>query len=280
MKKQIISDIEDSNIQQAENITNNYMIVGDNTLYDIIRKVVRSEFNIVTEEAYKKFDQIIEEFRNRFIDELSKIKNSQEAINKFKKPKYQFILHDTIKEYSQSDNKETKEELIDMLLERLQIDEDITEQFVIDDARHIIPRLSIASVSFLGAMLSRKIVYANHPQLLSINLKKHAMIFEHLEEVTRLDIAYLQQLGCITSMGLSFNVTIEEEMKRKYDIFFRKAPTIEKYTELISQYPQIKDLDLVHIDLDKQFGFQKVSTNAYEEELRKKRNEHSGSCNK
>lgn len=270
--KQTISNVENSSIQQARgdiHNTNTFILTEGKTLEDVIRSVMRSELDIVTKEAYEKFNQIIEEFRNRLADEIRKLKNPQDIVDRFKEPKYQFALHDTIKEYAQTDCKETKEDLIDLLIDGLQVDDNSTEQFVINDARHIIPKLTIASSHFLGAMLLRKIVYGNHPYILTINLEEHAKIFEHLDKITKLDIAYMQQLGCIDTMGLQFNVTIEEEMRKKYDLFFRQAPSIEKYAEFISNNPQIKDLDLVH-KMDGKFGFQKVSTNLYEEELRRK----------
>ena len=270
--KQTISNVENSSIQQARgdiHNTNTFILTEGKTLEDVIRSVMRSELDIVTKKAYEKFNQLIEEFRNRLADEIGKLKNQQDVVDRFKEPKYQFILHDTIKEYVQTDIKETKEDLIDLLIDSLQVDENSTEQFVISDSRYIIPKLTVASGHFLGALLLRKIVYGNHPFILTIDLEKHAKIFEHLDKITKLDIAYMQQLGCLDTMGLQFNVTIEEEMKKKYDLFFRQAPSIEKYAEFISNNPQIKDLDLVH-KMDGKFGFQKVSTNLYEEELRRK----------
>ena len=100
--KQTISNVDNSSIQQAQRDIHNTILVGDNILKEIIREVVRSELNIVTKDAYEKFNQLIEEFRNRLADEIGKLKNSQDLVNKFKEPKYQFILHDTIKEYAQS----------------------------------------------------------------------------------------------------------------------------------------------------------------------------------
>ena len=95
-------------------------------------------------------------------------------------------------------------------------------------------------------------------------------MYNHLDKVTKLDIAFLQQLGCLDTMGLQYNITIEEEMKRKYDMYFRQSPNIEDYNALIVQYPEITSADLVHKDIDNQLCFHKISTKLYEEELKQK----------
>ena len=71
-------------------------MIGETTIKDLIYEVVRSELNIVTKEAHEKFNKMLEEFKSRLVEELEKLENIQEAINKFKEPRYQFILHDTI----------------------------------------------------------------------------------------------------------------------------------------------------------------------------------------
>ena len=90
--KQEASNISNSNLQQANgNIYNLGFSYSD--VKEICRDVIRQEFQIVTKDAVDKLNKLIEEFQNRLIERIAEI-NNQEAIGKFKEPRYQFVLHD------------------------------------------------------------------------------------------------------------------------------------------------------------------------------------------
>ena len=184
--KQTISNVDNSSIQQAQRDIHNTILVGDNILKEIIREVVRSELNIVTKDAYEKFNQLIEEFRNRLADEISKLQNSQDLVNKFKEPKYQFILHDTIKEYAQSNDETLKEDLIDILIDRLQVNDNSVLQFVIDNAILILPKLTLQASQLLGAMYLRFLKENCTANFMRGRLNSYATIYGNLDKITNL----------------------------------------------------------------------------------------------
>lgn len=233
--KQEASNNSGSFIQQANgDIYNNGLRYID--VREICRDVLRYEFQIVTKDAVDKLTQIIVDFQNRLIDKLSKIED-KEIIGKLREPRAQFALHDTIKGYSQTDNEETKEELVDIMIDRLRVDENSTERFVIDDAIQILPKLSLALTRFLGSILMRRMEERNLPFIFRYNLNNQAKLYEHLDEISNLDIAYLVQLNCCETMpGLTHMVTIEEEMRRRYDLYFRQSTTMEEYSNYIATH--------------------------------------------
>lgn len=233
--KQEISDIKDSNILQAERDIN-IMLVGDNTLKDIIYKVVRAELNIVTKEAYEKFNHMIEEFRSRLLEEIAKMGNQEEVFNKFKEPKYQFILHDAVKEYAQSKSNTLKSDLIDILIDRLQDNETSVMQFIIEEAIHVLPKLTLPLSHVLGVMYIRFLKERCTANLLQTKFNSYAALFEDLGDITNLDIEYLKQLNCCSSLlDLKHMEPIETEMRVKYDLFFRKPATRENFQEYKEQ---------------------------------------------
>ena len=60
------------------------------------------------------------------------------------------------------------------------------------------------------------------------NLEEQARLYEHLDEISNLDIAYLHQLGCCETMpGLRHMVTIEEEMQERVNYFKSENKLIE-----------------------------------------------------
>ncbi len=239
--KQTISNVDNSSIQQAQRDIHNIIVVGNTSLTDIIREVVRSELNIVTKEAYEKFNRMIDEFRNRLADELGKLKNSQDLVNKFKEPKYQFILHDTIKEYAQSNDETLKDDLIDILIDRLQVNDNSVLQFVIENAIQILPKLTLPTSQLLGAMYLRFLKENCTANLLRGKLNSYATIYEHLDKITNLDIEYLKQLNCCTALpDLKHMEPIETEMRIKYDLFFRKPVNMDDFCQFVNSNDALK----------------------------------------
>lgn len=240
--RQTISDVENSSIQQAQgDIHNTYILTGGTPLEDIIRNVVRSELDIVTKEAYEKFNQLIEEFQNRLADEISKLKNPQDIIDRFKEPKFQFILHDIIKEFTQANDETLKEDLIDILIDRLKVNEDSVLQFIIENAIQILPKISMSMSQLLAAMYLRFLKERCSANLLRAKLNSYAIIYEHLDKITNLDIEYLKQLNCLSALpDLKHMEPIETEMRVKYDLFFRKPISIESFSSYATSNEVLK----------------------------------------
>ena len=115
--KQEVSNVYDSLVQQANGNINNYGL-GYNDVKEICRDVIRQELAIVTKEATNTLNQEISAFENQFVDRLEKLENPQ-VMDKLRIPKLQFVLHDTMKEYAKTDDIDTKEELVDLMIERL-----------------------------------------------------------------------------------------------------------------------------------------------------------------
>lgn len=224
--KQEASNINDSFVQQANGDIHNYGLAY-NDVKEICRDVFRQEFQIVTKDAIDKLNQIIEEFQNRLIEKLAELKD-QTVINKFREPRYQFVLHDTMKEYAQSDNETLKTEIIDILIDRLFVNEDSTLRFVIENAIQILPKLTLPTSQLLGAMYLRFLKERCSANLLSSKIESYAEIYEHLDQVTNFDIEYLKQLNCCTTLlDLKHMEPVETEMRTKYDYYFREPIKIE-----------------------------------------------------
>ncbi len=268
--KQEVSNVSGSIVQQANGDIHNHGL-GYSDVKDICRDVIRQEFGIVTKEAYDKLNKIIEEFQNRLIEKLAEL-NDQNVINKFKEPRYQFVLHDTIKKYAQSDSEEIKEDLVGVLIDRLQVGENSTEKYIIEDAIQVIPKLSVAMSRLLGAILMRRMEERNISFIFRANLAEQARLYEHLDEVSNLDIAFLHQLNCCETMhGLTRMVTIEEEMRRRYDLFFRQTTSFEEYQRYISEHPALapglKGMAFVCGDIKNKCRMVSLSTNQLKSSL-------------
>lgn len=236
--KQEVSNMSDSFVQQANGNINNYGL-GYNDVKEICRDVVRQELAIVTKEANNTFQQEISAFENQFIDSLKNLDNPL-LMEKLKTPKLQFALHDTMKEYTKTDDNSTKEELVDLLIERLKVGEHTTEQYLIDESIKILPNLSLSQTHFLGALILRKVINQGYSFLVDNNLGKRAMLYEHLNKISNLDIHYLKLANCCSDMsGTKYYMPLIDIMKPDYDLLFRHHITKETYDNFIQSHPNI-----------------------------------------
>ena len=234
--KQEVSNVSDSFVQQANGNINNYGM-GYNDVKDICRDVVRQELAIVTKEATDIFHQEISAFENQFIDRLEKLENPQ-VIDKLKTPKLQFVLHDTMKEYAQTDDQNTKDELIDLLIERLNNDENITIQFVIDEAIKVLPKITKEAAYLLGALLTRNITIGGTLFHLDNSLSEQAKVYSSLDSISILDLEYLMQQKCCTLLpNLQEHYKVLEAMGKRYNLFFRHAVDQQTYNMFIEKNP-------------------------------------------
>lgn len=236
--KQEVSNVSDSFVQQANGDIHNHGL-GYNDVKEICHDVVRQELAIVTKEATDSFHHEISAFENLFVDRLEKLENPH-VMEKLKTPKLQFALHDTIKEYAKSDDVDTKEELVDLLIERLKVEEHTTEQYLIDESIKIIPNLSLFQAYFLGALTLRKVINQGYSFIVDSNLGKRALLYEYLDKISNLDIHYLKLTNCCSDMpGTKYYVSMFDLMKPEYDLLFRHNITEETYDSFIRDHPNI-----------------------------------------
>lgn len=246
--KQEIANVNNSLVQQANGDINNYGL-GYNDVKEICRDVLRQELAIVTKEATNTLNQEISAFENQFVDRLEKLENPQ-VMDKLRNPKLQFVLHDTMKEYAKTDDIDTKEELVDLMIERLKVEEHTTEQYLIDQSIKIIPSLSLYQAYFLGALTLRKVINQGYSFIVDSNLGKRALLYEYLDEISNLDIHYLKLTNCCSDMsGTKYYVSMHDLMKPEYDLLFRHYITEEEYDNFIRSHnnvPSVKGQQIIY----------------------------------
>ncbi len=232
--KQEISNVNSSLIQQANGDIKNYGL-GYSDVKDICHDVVRQELSIVTKEAVDTFHREISSFEDQFIERLEKLEKPQVA-EKLATPKLQFVLHDTMKEYAKTDDANTKEELVDLLIERLKVNEHTTEQYLIDESIRIIPNLSLSQIYFLGAFTLHKIIISGNSLAVEDKLSKRGLLYEYLDNTSNLDIQYLKLLKCCSDTpGTKYQKSIVSIMKQDYDLLFRHPITEETFNTFMHE---------------------------------------------
>ena len=138
--EQEVSNVNGSVVQQANGNINNYGL-GYNDVKAISQDVISQYLSSLTNVALDTFRKRIAEFERIFIEKLDYLETPH-AEEKLKTPNMQITMRMTMEEYAKSEDANTREELVDLLIERLKVNENDDEKFLIEDAIKILPSIT------------------------------------------------------------------------------------------------------------------------------------------
>ena len=191
---------------------------------DLCTTLIQSELALYTqkanEEAWERFESILEKF-------LDALKNIDEKYRmRFQEPAIQFAANETFKEYIRSGKEELGDDLIDLMIERMQVDEYSAKRMLIDEARQVLPKLSSASVAILGILTFTKFIFFKRRGDFIEMLRKLSPLILQIGMPQNLDIACLEQARCGQSLSFvtSYKEFVEIMMDTYAPIFTRSIP--------------------------------------------------------
>lgn len=203
--------------------------------FEISRSVVKQELAIYTNEALQTAERRFETIANKTIDRINK--ENSNLFPKFKDPAIQIALNETYKKYIETGDDELGDNLINMLIDRLEIESKNTKQFIIDDARNILPKLSISNLSFLALQVfSILSIPTNNRGEYKTILEKLKKITNSVVNISNLDIMYLKQSGC--AMGtpmIHVNGNIAENLLNTYEYYFSEGISLDSFNALATR---------------------------------------------
>lgn len=233
--KQEIADVDNSVVNQAQGdiIIHNGITVE--TAMDICKYVVKSELAIYTQQAeetaYKRWKDISE----KTIDRISSLK--QELLQRFNEPAIQMALNETFKSHITTGDEELEEDLIDLLIERLNVQDRTTEQAIIDEARSIIPKLSPAAIALLTVLVFSKLIFPYNKSKYEELIIKLSPVISRIQNITVLDTEYLKQVGCGSGNHMMVvNSSFEQTLMKDYELIFREPITLEDFNKIQQKY--------------------------------------------
>ena len=243
---QKIESVNQSTIVQAKGDINFNGITAE-TAMEICKYVVKAELAVYTQDARVEAEKRLSDISEKTIDRITSLK--EDLLHRFEEPAIQMALNETFKNYIASGNEELGENLIDLLIERLRVQDRTTEQSIIDEARNIIPKLSSNTVSLLAIMVFSKLIFPYNKEQYDDLLLKLAPLAEKFKNINSLDIAHLKQVGC--GYGISaFHVaeSLEKDLLSIYDLFFRYNISLDELNDLFRKYSQqTTNSDLLYI---------------------------------
>lgn len=228
----VVHDVKNSTI----NIGMTYTEVKD-----LCQALIAAEVGRLTQEAEADFKNRLEEFERRFYEKLAQME-AKENIEKLKKPGIQLCLHQTILSSMKTDDESTIEQLQEMLIDRLNIDENTTDRAIIEDAIEKSTKISKPLMALMVALQFRIYIMAGSlKQALDYSFSQLGELFGSLEGLTNLDIAYGNQLQCLTSLPVFNQVAaFEDILLANYDLYFRHSISLGRYKEYRETHPEIQ----------------------------------------
>lgn len=224
--RQDAKNISNSNV----NITNGDITYNSGLSYTDVREICKDvcayEIQKNSQIALETSQKRLQEFSDECIDRIDS--EAKEHIEQFKNPDIQYSLRNAAIPYLRTGDKELKEDLINMFIDRLKENQRTTTRSVIDEAIDIIPSLSQSSVALLSTITYSNLIRYFYPAL-EEDFNKLPNIFVHLQNITNLEIEHLVQQRCAIGgfNGISFHSSLESIFQKNYDLFFRCKMTME-----------------------------------------------------
>ena len=222
-EEQQISGVSNSTVNQAKgDIINNYGISVKDVI-DIVNSVVADKMAIFHKEAENTAKQRLTEFNLELIKKLED--KAEEQIGKFNLPAVQLAARKAAWGYVQSGDANDKEAFVDLLIERVAVEERSTKQHLIDEAIEILPTLSsncLQVLTFLAfSQLMKRCQISDYENWInSIN-----PILENISKVTSLDIDFLNQADCtFNTVGFHSKESFIDYQLETCDLLFRHKP--------------------------------------------------------
>lgn len=225
------------NIQVAGNIT---IGISASESRQIAIDVFNANFYEFSEKAAKKALERAEEITDDFIEKF--YTKTPHLEPKLQEPSVQSTMYNAQKEFAKTGDTNLKEQLIDLLIQRIDSEERSLKQIVLDEAISIIPKLTQDQINILSLVFSA--VYCNHQDIVNLpslinHINNRLIKFYPIGKTSYSFFTHLQFTGCCTMLsGGSSYKPFDEIFKRKYKGFFIKGFTDK---ELNDEFGEDKD---------------------------------------
>lgn len=239
-----------SHKQQIGNITNsNAILINGDVVIDgkvhgeiknIFLDILRKDFEKFSMQAKEQAKTELENFLEALFEKLAKEKLTS-LVENFKLPAVQVSLHETLMGYIVAENIHLKSFIVDVLIDRLKMNDNTIERSIINDAINIIPKLSLSTACLIAIMaLRQQVAVMPFNFMLDSYFMQLLPIVGNLKNVTNLDIEYIKQNNCTVPITGLFPIdSFENHLLRHYDLFFRQKGSYKKFKEFTEIHPEV-----------------------------------------
>lgn len=235
-ENQSVKGVSNSTINQARgDIYNIHKGLSVKEVLDIINSVVADKIAIYQKEADQTVQKRLTEFENGLVEKLQEKKIL--SLDKFNQPAIQMASRKAALGYIQSGDDEAKDNLLDLLLERIIVEEKTTKQHLIDEAISILPSLSAPCLNLLTFLAFVRFTKHGKVEDFEKWIQGIEPVLSIFPTVNKLDIDFLIQANCAYSTsGFVPSDTFIDIQLKKYDLLFRHRPSKEFIERLWNKY--------------------------------------------
>lgn len=239
---QVIRDITGSMVNQAGGnvVVNNYGM-SPTEVISIVRELVSSDMAVYRRQAEHTAQDRFEEFSSKLEERIDQ--KVSDRLSRFNEPSMQLATRDAALGYIRNGNPYEAEALIDLLIERVLVEEHTTSQKLIDQAIRILPNLSNECLALITLIAFSNLQRSGSKSVYDKWIECMNPVIDILPKVNGLDIAYLMQAECAALMpNLSRLPTFVSKQMKSADLFFRH-PASEKFSEHVKERYQVEFVD-------------------------------------
>lgn len=250
ISKQSIDNVNSSQVVQTGDDSpvtiNNNTGISPSTFIQLCQTLLNPEVNSYIYQAYQEAKQRFDDLSTKLKAALEELE--QTKLEKIKEPAIQIAANETYTEYIRSGEEFLGDELVDLLIERMSVQEHTSKQVLVDEARRVLPKLTKPQVDVLAVFAFLRFILGRPRMQFVGTLNKLGELGESIGKVKAIDIALIVQSGCATDSVLrGADYAIAPILQGSYDPFFRKPvmkqqmlPMLQAYTEeeqkLLFQY--------------------------------------------
>lgn len=232
--KQEVSNFQDSTVNQAgrDLVINNHGLSAADVIA-IVKSTVASELAIYSMKAETAAKERLQKFLDDMVSQLAE--KVADKLDRFNEPSLQFAVREAALGYVRSGSDVDENNLIDLMIERVKVEEHTTKQKLIDQAIKIIPTLSPESLAVLSLLAFRQLSFSGNKQEYIKWVKSVNSQVDSIAKVNDLDVEYLLQAGCTTGFsGLRAHSTWEDACLQNMDLLLRHNPSDEAIASFLA----------------------------------------------
>lgn len=160
-----------------------------------------------------------------------------DKVEKFAEPAMQYAARQATLGYIKSGEPEQKNALIDLLIERMSAEDRSSKQLLIDEAIQILPKLSSKCIAALTLITFSNLKMVGLKSYYLSLVKNLTQVLASVVNVDNLDIEYLVQTGCLSSiLGFQKNMDWLQSNLANYPLLFSHYENKEEVDRFKSRY--------------------------------------------
>ena len=179
---------------------------------ELCLKLVDELMDRLRADAAEAYKIQVNEFVELFYQRLAEIAGSHDVLNKLKTPAVQFALDEALLIYGKHPTLEEKEMQVELLIDKIQTNDNSTKGIIIDAARLELCNLTNAQISLLAfIIICGLIIESKEKKVLFDYFQGHSGLLSDIQSMEKVDFAYLQHTNCLHRISFIKNADFLEK---------------------------------------------------------------------